>query len=73
MRKKPKIIIAVIILFVFLIPVPTRYKDGGSVRYRAFLYDITKYHQLDLESETGYNDGWNIKILGISVFNSFDK
>lgn len=73
MKKKPKIIIAVIISLVFLIPVPIRYKDGGSVRYRAVLYDITKYHQLDLESETGYNDGWNIKILGISVFNSFDK
>lgn len=70
MKKKSKIIIAVIILLVLLIPVPTRYKDGGSVRYRAVLYDITKYYQLDLE--TGYNDGWNIKILGISVFNNFD-
>ena len=72
MKKKSKIIIAVIILLVLLMPVQTRYKDGGSVRYRAVLYDISKYHQLDLESETGYNDGWNIKILGISVFNNFD-
>ena len=29
MKKKSKIIIAVIILLVLLIPVPTRYKDGG--------------------------------------------
>ena len=70
---KPKIIIAIIIFLVFLIPIPTRYKDGSSVQYRAVLYDIIKYHQLDLESETGYKDGWNIKILGISVYNNFDK
>ncbi len=65
--------IAVIILLVLLIPVPTRYKDGGSVRYKAVLYDITKYHQLDLKSETDYNDGWNIKVLGIEAFNNFDE
>ena len=33
--------IAVIVLMILLIPVPTRYKDGGSVRYRAILYDVT--------------------------------
>ncbi|MFC4804996.1 hypothetical protein, partial [Filifactor villosus] len=56
-----------------LIPVRLRYKDGGSVRYRAGLYDVTRYHQLDLTSETGYLDGWKVKILGITVFNNFDR
>ena len=73
MKNRPKIIIAVIVLLVLLIPVPIRYKDGGSVHYRAILYDITKYHQLDLESETGYNDGLKIRTLGIPVYNSFDE
>lgn len=73
MKKKRKIIIAAIIFLVLLIPVPTKYKDGGSVRYRAVLYDITKYHQLNLESEAGYNDGWNIEILDLTIYNNFDK
>lgn len=72
MKKITKVIIAIIVVLIFLIPIPTRYKDGGSVRYRAILYDITKYHQLDLESETGYQDGWDIKIIGIPVYNNFD-
>ena len=72
MKKIAKMIIAIVVVLIFLIPIPTRYKDGGSVRYRAILYDITKYHQLDLESETGYQDGWDIKIIGILVYNNFD-
>ena len=70
--KKTKIIITVIVLLILLVPIPTRYKDGGSVRYRAILYDVTKYHQLDLEAETGYNDGWEIKLLGFSVYDNFN-
>ena len=54
MKKKTKIIIVVLIVLVLLIPIPTRYKDGGSVRYRAVLYDVTKYHQIDLDSKTGF-------------------
>lgn len=46
MKKKSKIIIAVIILLVLLIPVPTRYKDGGSVRYRAVLYRLMNKQQI---------------------------
>ena len=70
--KKQKMVITVIIFLILLIPVPTKYKDGGSVRYKAVLYDITKYNRLDLEAETGYNDGWNIKILGVTVYNNFN-
>ena len=58
MKRKVKAAIAVIVLTMLMIPIPIRYKDGGSVRYRAILYDVTKYHQLDLDSETGYHDGW---------------
>ena len=72
MKKKTKIIIVVLIVLVLLISIPTRYKDGGSVRYRAVLYDITKYHQLDLESKTGFREGWTIKILGISILDTFN-
>jgi hypothetical protein len=72
MKKKTKIIIVVLIVLVLLIPIPTRYKDGGSVRYRAVLYDVTKYHQIDLDSKTGFREGWEIKVLGISILDTFD-
>lgn len=71
MKRKVKVAIVVILLIIFLIPIPIRYKDGGSVGYRAILYDVTKYHQLDLESETGYNDGWKIKVIGIPIYDDF--
>lgn len=73
MKRKVKVAIAVIVLIILLIPIPTRYKDGGSVRYRAIVYDVTKYHQLDLESETGYNDGWEIKVIGIPIYDDFNE
>ena len=73
MKRKVKVIIAVIALIILLIPISTRYKDGGSVRYRAILYDVTKYHQLDLESETGYNDGWEIKVIGVTIYDDFNE
>ena len=76
MKRKGKVAIAVIvlmILLILLIPIPIRYRDGGSVRYRAVLYDVKKYHQLDLESETGYNDGWKIKVIGIPIYDDFKQ
>lgn len=73
MKRKIKVVIAVIVLIILLIPIPIRYKDGGSVRYRAILYDVTKYHQLDSKSETGYNDGWKIKIIGIPIYDDFNE
>jgi len=72
-KRKVKAAIAVIVLMILLIPIPIRYKDGGSVRYRTILYDVTKYHQLDLESETGYNDGWEIKVIGIPIYDDFNE
>ena len=68
MKKKKIIIIVAIVVFVLmLIPFPMRLKDGGSVEYRAILYKYTKIHRLNEQSSTGYEDGWELKILGIYV------
>lgn len=68
MKKKKIIIIVAIVLFVLmLIPIPMRLKDGGSIEYRAILYKYTKIHRLSEQSSTGYEDGWELKILGIYV------
>ena len=68
--KKKKIIIIVAIVFFSIMLIPfsiIRYKDGGSVEYKAFLYKYTKIHQLNEMSLTGYEDGWELKILGFRV------
>lgn len=69
MKKKKVILIVAIIIFVLmLIPFSiTRYKDGGSVEYKALLYKYTKIHQINEMSFTGYEDGWELEILGIRV------
>lgn len=71
MKKCIKITILIIALMILLTPVTLRYKDGGSIRYKAILYDIMKYHQLDIDPDNGYHDGWEIKILGIAIYNSY--
>ena len=56
-----------------LIPMPIKYKDGGSTEYKAILYQVTKYHILNLDSNRGYDDGWKIKILGITIYDKINS
>ena len=73
MKKKKIIIIAIIIAFIImLIPIPNRLKDGGSTEYKAILYKYTKIHRLSEKSSTGYEDGWDLRILGIQVGGEID-
>ena len=65
-KKKIIIIIAVIIFVLMLIPIPTRWKNGVT-EYKAILYKYTKVHTPREISFTGYEDGWELKILGIRV------
>ena len=68
MKKKKIIIIAAIVIFVLmLIPIKDRLWDGGSTEYKAILYKYTKIHRISQTSSTGYEDGWELKILGVHV------
>ncbi|CRH94021.1 Uncharacterised protein [Chlamydia trachomatis] len=67
--KLKKFIIGLFLL-AMLIPIPINLKDGGSVRYRAAIYEVTRFHTLDLNSKTGYIDGLEIKILGHTIYMS---
>lgn len=68
MKKKNIIlIIAIVVFIIMLIPVPIRLKDGGSIEYKAILYKYTKIHRLNEKSSTGYEDGWELKILGVHI------
>ncbi len=72
--KKKKIliaVIAVILLFLLLIPAPIRYEDGGSVGYKALLYEVIKLHELGGNDDANpYIGGIEVKILGITVYRS---
>lgn len=68
--KKKKIILIIIILM--LIPIPTKLKDGTSTEYNALLYSITKYHIINQDSIKGYDDGFKIKILGMTIYDNIN-
>ena len=62
-----KLIIVLIISFLLVIlffPVRIVYRDGGTVHYKAVLYEVTKYHIGVGE----YTAGWNVKLFGIEVY-----
>lgn len=72
MKKKVKIIIPVVVMLILLTPIRMNLKDGGSVRYKALLYEVTKIHQLDLVENDDrvkpYIEGLEIKILGMRIY-----
>ena len=70
MKKKVLVIVGIILAIVLLFPIPMRLKDGGTVKYQAVLYSISDVHRLSLESETGYEEGMIIEILGVEIYNS---
>lgn len=70
--KKKKIILIIIIIILMLIPIPTKLKDGTSTEYKALLYSITKYHIINQDSIKGYDDGFKIKILGITIYDNIN-
>ncbi|NLC47830.1 MAG: hypothetical protein GX758_00515 [Tenericutes bacterium] len=71
MNKKKIIIIIIILLFtLMLIPMPMKLKDGGSTEYKAILYNVTKIRRINTQSSTGYETGWEIKILGFQIYNN---
>ena len=70
MKKKTIVFIIIFIAIILLFPIPFHLNDGGSIEFRALLYTVTTYHRLSTNSETGYNDGLGIEILGIEVYNN---
>ena len=71
MKKKRFAIIAIIVvLLILLTPIRMNLKDGGSVRYKSLVYEVTKIHQLAPEAEgvKPYIDGFEVKILGMTIY-----
>ena len=75
MKKKVLTGICVLLAILFLIPIPMRLKDGGTVVYNAILYRVEDVHRLDPEAASAedYLEGTIVKILGMEVYNDVEK
>lgn len=70
-RKKVRIILIVVTFVVIAcIPIKQRLKDGGSIRYQAILYSVTKVHEMPHDLDGDYITGIRINILGIPVIDT---
>ena len=74
MKKKVMIGICVLLAIVLLVPIPMRLKDGGTVVYRAVLYQVEDVHRLGAvdTAEDEYLEGMIVRILGMEVYNSVE-
>ena len=77
MKKKIIIVILILILFISFFPIPNKMKDGGTVHYKALMYDIYDVHRLTFPIDDNddsvkyeYIEGTIIKILGYEVYNN---
>ena len=68
-NKKTIMIVIIIVLVILLTPIPMKLKDGGSIKYRAWVYSITKLHELSPEGSTKpYIEGIEIEIFGKDIY-----
>lgn len=66
---KIKIILAIIICAVLLIPIPAWYKDGGTFELNAVLWSVRKEHSISWEDRIdGYNIGTIVRVLLWKVY-----
>ena len=72
MKKKMIIGICILLAIIFLVPIPTHLKDGGTIIYKAMVYQVEKVHRMVLEdiSEDGCEDGTIVRILGFEIYNN---
>ncbi len=75
MKKKIMTVICLaLVALVLFVPIPLRYKDGGTVKYSALLYSVTKVHSItsrytdDGEVEMGHEVGTRVRVLIFPVY-----
>ena len=63
MIKKKIMIIISVIFVVLLIPIPIKYKDGGTQTYNAVLYRVVVWYVTDLSRPNGYKIGTEVHFI----------
>ncbi|MCM1506724.1 MAG: hypothetical protein NC177_06270 [Ruminococcus flavefaciens] len=73
--KKFRIIIPLIVALILLVPVKVGYKDGGTIKYNALLWGVTKHHSITFDSDGnyGYNTGTTVRILCFDIYSDYPK
>lgn len=73
-KKKIGIIAVLAVLIIMLIPIKSHIKDGGTVKYNAILYGITKHHEMisSPNGKYGYNIGTTVRILLFDVYDNVE-
>lgn len=65
-KKRNKLFILLLVIVLFF-PITYRYKDGGTVSYKAILYSYTKYH--GFEEDESYFTGREFLIFPFNFLN----
>lgn len=60
---KKKIVIVILVLIVLLFPIRTQYKDGGTIEYKALLYRVIKWHNLDNNYDDNIRTGTEFHLV----------
>ena len=69
MRKKITVTAVIVLFLIMLISIKTELKDGGTIKYSAILYGITKCHSMfTKDGVDGYNIGTEVRILFFNVY-----
>ncbi len=74
MKKKIIIGICVLLAIACLIPIRMYLDDGGTVVYKAILYQVDDVHRINTEdtSEDEYLEGTVVRVLGVEVYNDVE-
>jgi hypothetical protein len=80
MKKAIVIITVIILLLVLLLPAQYALNDGGTVIYKAILYEVQDvkrlneaYFEAGGQSGSMYIEGTIIKILGFEIYNNVEE
>lgn len=75
MKKKLKKIIPLVVAVILLVPIMECYKDGGTIKYNAMLWSVTKHHSIahDSAGNYGFNTGTTVRILCFKVYSDYPK
>ena len=70
--KKIKLVL-IIVCILLVIPINIyKLKDGGTTEYVGLIYKLSKVHRLSEKSSTGYIDGFEFKIFGLTIYSKLN-
>ncbi len=67
MRKKVILVVIIIVILILLVPIPFHLKDGGTVEYKALMYEVAKVNRLNTQYTEEYNYSKEIKDIIIKL------